>query len=86
MVVFTQLQSGCRLVLLPMENEQRRRRVIAAAAEWTNSAGLAPTGYEQWLLEEYAGGRMTLDRVVAVLESLPKAGVGGLASSRNWSR
>ena len=69
-----------------MEDEQSRRRVIAAAVEWTQSAGLALTVYEQWLLEEYAGGRMSIDRVIAALEALPKAGSGGLPSNCNWSR
>ena len=69
-----------------MANEEKRRQLIAAAVEWTTGTELAPTGYEQWLLEEYACGRLSLDRAVATLEALPKAGAGGLASTRNWLR
>ncbi|RZJ92669.1 MAG: hypothetical protein EOO60_06950 [Hymenobacter sp.] len=51
------------------ESEAQRRRAIAWAIALTADTPLAPQQYEQELLEAYAQGQLTLDQVLAKLES-----------------
>jgi hypothetical protein len=67
-----------------MLTEEKRRRVVAAALAWTKGTAIAPNSYEEWLLEEYACGRLSIERVISVLDSLSKAQLG--KDRRNWSR
>jgi len=67
-----------------MVNEEKRRRVVTAALDWTKGTALAPIGYEEWLLEEYAGGRLSIDGVIDALETLSTSKLR--EARRNWSR
>jgi len=51
-----------------MPQELKKRRVVAVALEWTKSTAIAPGAYEQWLLEEYVCGRLSISRVLELLE------------------
>lgn len=52
-----------------LESEAHRRRAIAWAIALTADTPLAPQQYEQELLEAYAQGQLTLDQVLAKLDS-----------------
>jgi hypothetical protein len=53
---------------------KERRGVIATALAWIKGTGKEPGAYEQWLLEEYACARLSIDEVIRLLdESVERA-------------
>jgi hypothetical protein len=51
------------------QTEAQRRRAIAWAIALTANTALAPEQYEWELLEDYAQGKLSLDQVLALLDS-----------------
>jgi hypothetical protein len=49
-------------------SEEERRRVIVAALAWIKGTSRETGAYEQWLLEEYACARLSIDEVVRLLD------------------
>jgi hypothetical protein len=52
--------------------ELEKRKVVATALEWTIGTDIAPDGYEQWLLEEYIYGRVSIQKVIEQLGELSR--------------
>ena len=52
-----------------LATEQGRQRLVTAALKLTENTALAPKDYERTLLEQFVRGEMTIDEVIARLDS-----------------
>jgi hypothetical protein len=51
-----------------MEEELKRRSVIAEALSWTKGTSREAEPYEEWLLEQYCCSRLSIDQVIEFLD------------------
>lgn len=50
-----------------MYDEEKRCRIIAAALRWTIDTAIAPDTYEEYVLELFARGKITIDKAVGLI-------------------
>lgn len=66
-----------------MQHKINRRRIVLTLSSWAESAQVAVSAYEQWLLEQYACGESSVEQVVYILQK--RASIGSRVSSGGFS-